>query len=210
MDLRLTWVITGRKRTNPSPKRRKPVPKYVLFEADRLARSYNQARELAIANLIWIGFFYLLRPGEYLYTTKARYPSTLGDMVLQIGAQEYTTDTISLHLMHLVSYLGLTFTLQKNGFHGELIDLTTTGASIACPVRLIICRVQQVRAYTNASDTPLYAYFDQAGEQRRVSDRHLTAHLWIAATLLGLNVTTTAGALRWLLLLSFREKFLWN
>jgi thiol-disulfide isomerase/thioredoxin len=177
MDLRLTRVITGWKRTDPSPERRKPVPKYVLFEADRLARSYNQARELAIADLMWIGFFYLLRPGEYLYATKGRYPFTLGDIVLRIGAQEYTADTIPLHLLHLVSYAGLTFTMQKNGVPGELIGLTTTGASIACPVRSILRRVQHVRAYTNARDTPLYAYFDQAGVQRRVSDRHLTASL---------------------------------
>jgi hypothetical protein len=195
MDMRLTRVISGWKRTDPSPKRRKPVPKSVLYEADRLARNYNQARELAIADLLWIGFFYLLRPGEYLYTTKGRYPFTLGDIVLRLGAQEYHADHIPLHLLHLVTYAGLTFTMQKNGVPGELIGLTPTSAPIACPVRAIARRVNHVRTYSNARDTPLYVYYDQAGVSRRISDHHLMGHLRIAATLLGLNVTTTAGAL---------------
>jgi hypothetical protein len=178
MDLFLTRVITGSKCTDPSLKGQKPVPKYVIFEADTLACSYNQARKLAVADLIWIGFFYLFRPGEYLSTTKGPYPFTLKNIILQIGAHEDKADTVPLHLFHLVSYAGLTFTMQKNGVPGELIGLTTTGVSIACPVRSIIRRVQHVRAYTNASNTPLYAFFDQAGVQRRVVlDQRLTAHL---------------------------------
>ncbi len=144
---------------------------------------------------MWIGFFYLLRPGEYLYTTKGWYPFTLGDIVLRIGAQEYTAANIPLPLLPSVSYAGLTFTMQKNGVPGEMIGLTPTGAPIACPVRAIVRRVQHLRTYTIARDTPLYVYYDHTGVSRRISDRHLTAHLRIAATLLGLNVTTTAGAL---------------
>jgi hypothetical protein len=196
MDLRLTRVIAGWKRKDPAPKRRKPVPKSVLVEADRLARHFNEIRELSIADLLWIGFFYLLRPGEYLYTTKGRHPFLLKDTVLRAAAQEYTADAIPLHLLPLVTYAGLTFTMQKNGVPGEMIGLTTTSDPIACPVRAITRRVAHLRAFTASPDTPLYTYFDQAGTSRRITDRALTAHLRIAATLLGLNVSTTAGALR--------------
>jgi hypothetical protein len=69
----------------------------------------------------------------------------LGNIVLRIGSQEYTTDTIPLHLTHLVSYAGLMFTMQKNGVPGKLIGLTPTGgAPIACPVQAIICHVLHV------------------------------------------------------------------
>jgi hypothetical protein len=177
--------------------RRKPIPKSVLHEADRLAHGYNQARQLAIANLLWIGFFYLLQPGEFLYTTKGRYPFNLGDIVIRAGAHEYSADTILLHLMPQVSFAGLMFTMQKNGIPGEMIGLTASGALIAGPVQAIARHVQHVRLHVpNARDMPLYVYFDQAGTSRRISDRQLTAHLRIAATLLGLNVNTTAGALR--------------
>ena len=196
VDLRLTRVIAGWKRTDTPPRRRKPVPMSVLMESDKLARGYDKPRELAIADLTWIGFYYLLRPGEYLYTAKGRYPFTLGDIVLRLGAQEYTADTIPLQLLPLVTYAGLTFTMQKNGVPGEMIGLTRTGALLECPVRAVVRRVQHLGIYTNARDTPLYVYYDHAGVSRRISDRHLTAHLRIAATLLGLKVNTTAGALR--------------
>jgi hypothetical protein len=79
---------------------------------------------------MWIGFFYLLRPGEYLDTTKGRCPFLLGDILLRVGPQEYTADVIPLHLLSQVSFAGLTFTMQKNGIPGEMIGLTPTGAPI--------------------------------------------------------------------------------
>jgi hypothetical protein len=39
-------------------------------------------------------------------------------------------------------------------------------------------------------------YFDTAGVSRRITDRQLTAHLRIAATLLALSKNTSADALR--------------
>jgi hypothetical protein len=140
MNLHLTCVIAGWKRKNPAPKRRKPVPMSVLLEADRLARGYNQARELAIPDLMWIGFFDLLLPGEYLYTTKGHYPFMIGDIVSRIGAQKFTADTILLHLTHLVSYAGLTFTMQKNGVPGELmLDYHWRAHRVPCPGNCSLC-----------------------------------------------------------------------
>lgn len=52
MDLRLTRMIAGWKRKDPAPNCRKPVPKSVLVEADRLVSNFNQARELTIADLV--------------------------------------------------------------------------------------------------------------------------------------------------------------
>jgi hypothetical protein len=44
--------------------------------------------------------------------------------------------------------------------------------------------------------TPLYTYHDELGVPCRIADPYVTAHLQVAATFLGLDVTTTAGSLR--------------
>jgi hypothetical protein len=160
-------------------------------------QGYTQVRELAIADLMWIRFFYLLQPGEYLYTTKGWCPFLLGDILLQVGAQEYTTaDIIPLHLLPQVSFAGLTFTMQNNGIPGEMIGLTPTSEPIECPVGAIARRVNHVRSHSNARDTPHYVYFDTEGISHCINDRQMTAHLCIAATLLDLSAKTSAGALR--------------
>lgn len=117
--------------------------------------------------------------------------------MLHAGAQEeYTADTILLHLSPLVTYKGLTFTIEKNGVPGKKIGLTTTTDPIACPVRAIARHVTHLCAFTDRPDTPLYVYYDQAGTSHHITDHTLTVHLRIAATLLDLNVSTTKGALQ--------------
>jgi hypothetical protein len=57
----------GWKRKDPFPKQTRPIPKSVLVKVTRLARKYGQPRDLAIMDLAWIGFFFLLRPSKHLY-----------------------------------------------------------------------------------------------------------------------------------------------
>ena len=70
LDFRLNRIINGWKRQDTPTKRKKPVPKQVLIEAHRIANLSTGAHHLAMADLIWLGFYFLLRPGEYLHTTK--------------------------------------------------------------------------------------------------------------------------------------------
>ncbi len=86
--------------------------------------------------------------------------------------------------------------MQKNGIAGKLIGLTNTTDPYVCPVKAITRRIAHLRKYGATADTPLYMYYDTAGTPRRIADRYLTQQLSIAASLLGLNVVTTAGALR--------------
>lgn len=196
MDFRLTRIVSGWKRKDPSPKRKRPIPKSVLLEATRLARKYGQPRDLAIMDLAWIGFFFLLRPSEYLYTQKGSCPFRLQDIIVRVGELEFRGNTIPLFLLDRATFVGLEFTMQKNGIAGELIGLANTTDPYVCPVKAISRRIAHLRKHGATADTPLYVYYDTSGTPRRIADRYLTQQLRIAASLLGLTVATTAGALR--------------
>ncbi len=89
----------------------------------------------AIADMIIIAFFYLLRPGEYTA------PFTLGNVQIFIDP----VASISLLLMpqsqrrnSFVPHLPLSFTTQKNGVPGEVF---------CCPTLAIAWRVLHLRAH---------------------------------------------------------------
>jgi hypothetical protein len=74
MDFRLQRTIAGWRKLDSPPTQKKPVPRRVLLKASRLALLRGRPRDLAIMDLMWMGFFFLLRPGGYLYTTKGPSP----------------------------------------------------------------------------------------------------------------------------------------
>jgi hypothetical protein len=102
------------------------LSKSVLLEATRLARKYGQPCDLAIMDLAWIGFFFLQRPSEYLYTQKGSCPFRLQDIIIRVGELEFRGSTIPLFLLDRATFVGLEFTMQKNGIAGELIGLANT------------------------------------------------------------------------------------
>jgi hypothetical protein len=63
-------------------------------------------------------------------------------------------------------------------------------------VKAISRCIAHLRKHGVTADTPLYVYYDTSDTPRRIADRYLTQQLRIAASLLGLTVATTAGAIR--------------
>ncbi len=78
-----------------------------------MARKYGQPRDLAIMDLAWIGFFFLLRPSKYLYTRQGSCPFFLQDIVVRVGELEFQGNTIPLFLLPRVTFMGLEFTIPK-------------------------------------------------------------------------------------------------
>jgi hypothetical protein len=193
LDFRLARQQNGyRKRDRPAPKKL-PIPKAVLLQI--LLWSGNGPREAALADLTWLAFFFLLRPGEYVWTNSNPHPFTLKDVFFKIGTIRYRADTVPLDLIHLVSYVGLSFTEQKNGIKNELIGLTRSRDIQACPVLAVIRRVRHLRDNHADADTPLYTFFLQ-GKTHRVTDRMMTAHLRLAGIAVNQPADYTVGALR--------------
>lgn len=194
LDFRLARLIRSWKKEDPPAKRKKPVPVAVLDEATSHARRNANPANQAISDLIWIGFFWLLRPGEYLFTPTGT-PFLLRDVYLKANGMVYRADEIPLRLLALVTDVGLKFNEQKNQIKGEIIWLSRSRNPRRCPVTSVVRRVNHLRGHHTPSTTPLYSYYDD-DTSHHVSDRDLTAHLRYFASLLHLDVDVTAGALR--------------
>jgi hypothetical protein len=195
LDFRLSRIIRSWKREDPPTKRKKPVPVAALDEATHHARRTNSTAAQIIADLVWIGFFWLLRPGEYLFTATGQAPFRLNDVSLKATGKIYEADTIPLRLLTHITDVGLKFNEQKNQIKGEIIWLSRSRHPLRCPVQSVTRRVEHLRRHRAPPTTPLYSYY-QGNMIHQVSDRDLTTHLRYFASLLHLDVDVTAGALR--------------
>lgn len=193
LDFRLyRQQASYKKRDRPRPKKPE-IPKPALFQVQ--AWSGNGPREAALADMIWLAFFFLLRPGEYVWTNSNPHPFTLKDVTFKIGTQAYNASVIPLALLPLVTYVGMHFTEQKNGIKNETIGLTCSRDLQACPVLAAVHRVQHLREHQMPAHTPLFVYFNQ-GVQHRITDRMITEHLRIAGVAINQPALYTVGALR--------------
>jgi hypothetical protein len=75
----------------------------------------------AIADLIYIAFYFLLRPREYTGKTSADTPFRLRDVEFHIN--DLTLDTLRTPISQLeaATMVSLTFTTQNNGNKGEVL-----------------------------------------------------------------------------------------
>jgi hypothetical protein len=99
-----------RKRDKPKPKKPK-IPKPALLLIQQWTTT--GPREAALADLIWLAFFFLLRPGEYVWKTFEPHPFLLSDVTFKIATTAYSAVTILPDLLPLANYVGLHFTEQK-------------------------------------------------------------------------------------------------
>jgi hypothetical protein len=122
LDFRLAQQQAGyRKRDMPHPKKPE-ISKAALIQLQQWASTGPQ--EEVLADLIWLAFFFLIRPGTYVCTNSDLHPFILEDITFKIATIAYTADIILLELLKLASYLGLHFTEQKNGIKIESIQCT--------------------------------------------------------------------------------------
>ena len=110
LDFRYRRLITCWKRQDPGSRRRRPLPRALLLKASEFSsRQEASHANKALNRLMALGFFFLLRPGEYLHKPTALHPFRLQQVFLRIGAVEYRGDIIPL-LPSLLQSSQLTFT----------------------------------------------------------------------------------------------------
>jgi hypothetical protein len=80
VDPRLSRLLQSFRKADPPPSRLQPIPLGVLHEACAIAHAAADVSSLAAADLIWIAFFFLLRPGEYTENSEDSHPFTLQDV----------------------------------------------------------------------------------------------------------------------------------
>lgn len=182
IDKRLTDLFKGWEHHDPAPRRVKPVSLPILFQANALATSSPTAEHSAILDMMWIAFFYLLRPGEYAHTT-TNAPLACRHVGLTIGLVVLDAFTASpADLLHATSS-SLEFDNQKNRVRGEVIAQGRSGHSVACPTRAVARRILYIRTNGGNRDTPLCS-FKRGSQWYFVTPALITGTLKLAAATL--------------------------
>lgn len=182
VDYRLKCQLDGYARHDPAPTRVQPAPLALLNHGFAIATS---AFDLAVADLAYMAFFFLNRPGEYAKTTSPdplTLPFCLRDVAFKIGARRLSAVDAPLSDILASTFVLLTFSQQKNGVRGEAIGHGLSGHHFACPVLALQRRVLHLRHHAAPPSTPLYMVFQlPPAPTRMVTAAHITSMLRIAA-----------------------------
>ena len=142
------------------PSRVKPLPGTLLAQTVHLARLEGTPASLAAAAVLTLGYFFLLRPGEYMGNPDDTLDTLfrLRDLTLWVGSQSLDTLQCPLSDLQAATFATLTFTRQKNGVRNETIGHGRSGHPHLGPVLCLVDRVIALRALPSVPATPLNAY----------------------------------------------------
>ena len=146
-------MVSSWKKADPAPDRVKPIPIQVIKRVAILAQHASSQQIKAVADMIIIAFFFLLRPGEY--TDNDYNPFRLDDVQLFIGQNRLNLLSATDAQLLQTRFASLTFTDQKNGVRGKVIGHARSGDPFLCPVKAIVRRIIYLCANAAAPNTPL-------------------------------------------------------
>jgi hypothetical protein len=160
---RLTCILNGFQKEDSAPSRKEdsapsrvlPIPVQVLQRAAAIALLQNTALSLSAADLIWLAFFFLLRPGEYTITGKSPHPFTLADV--RLWHHDTPIDPLMAlpDSLILATFVILIFTDQKNAVRSETVGHGRSGDPQACPVLAVVCRILHLCSFDAPPNTQL-------------------------------------------------------
>jgi hypothetical protein len=160
LDFRLSRQLAAYKKEDPPPHRVKPIPFALLAHAAEMCGRANTPYANAVADMLLLGFFFLLRPGEYAWTDNDNAsPFRLQDVHLLIRDRRIHHSQATEQDYQRINFVALEFTNQKNGVRGELIGLGQSGHPTWCPVHTLIHRVRHLCAHNAPLHTPIYKYY---------------------------------------------------
>ena len=104
---------------NYRPTRVRPLLVRVIQALDTAAQGTTSIN-IAISNLTWVAFFFLLRPVKYYkgVTNITQHPFRLKDVQLFIGQKPYNAAMTSNNVLVQADFVSILFTTQKNGVKG--------------------------------------------------------------------------------------------
>ena len=126
-----------------------------------------------------VGFYWLLRPSEYLHTNEAKRssPFRFCDVTYTTAANAtYVATDPSLNDVteDMISSSSLTFTDQKNAVRGEQISHSRTDNPDLCPCVCLYRITEHLRAHNADHDTPICTYWDGDGKRQRATSPLIT------------------------------------
>ena len=186
IDFRLQRQLAAYSRHDDPPARVKPIPVPILRHVMAQASLAHDPVNQALADMLCIAFFFLLRPGEYTGTASDTQPFQLRDVRFFLGSLPLNSTTTPAPQLLSASFVTLEFTTQKNSVRGEVIGLGRSGAPDFCPVLATARRVLHLRQAAAPPHQPLASYVDPASlTLRRIKPSDLTALLRLSVRLLG-------------------------
>jgi hypothetical protein len=128
LDIRLLRQLSSYTKVDPPPNRVKPIPINILQQAATVARLSAHPLQQAIADMLILGFYFLLRPGEYAATSNPEAaPFCLKSVKLYQHNRLLHPTHSPLRELEAVTFVGLEFDTQKTGVRGEVIGLGRSG-----------------------------------------------------------------------------------
>ena len=146
------------RKEDPSPMHNQPVPLTLLLHLHNISRHGSRLQQ-AIANLTFITFLFLLRPGNYYKgrTDTQSTPFRLLYITFSVGPRRFSALTATREKIARATFVSLTLNNQKNGIKGEAMCHGCTGHTVANPAAVIGRLILAIRAKGAISDTPLAA-----------------------------------------------------
>ena len=133
IDGRLQLQFCCYSRQEPPPSRVKPIPVQVLLQLAYVAAASNDQELQAVADMIIIEFFFLLRPGDYTGTKSDSAPFSLSNVTFIVGRTVFDTATATNNKLAAATFVILIFTTHKNGVRGEQIGHGAIGDPLIRP-----------------------------------------------------------------------------
>jgi len=125
IDFRLARQGRAWTKLDPPPARVKPVPATIVLHIVNLAHQNIPhppcAESEAIADIICIAFFFLLRPSEYAGLDPEYSVFTLDDVHLYLGQRKLDISRALVRELESATSMRLHFTTQKNQDKGDVI-----------------------------------------------------------------------------------------
>lgn len=178
------------KKEDPPANRVKPIPIQVIRRITDIAATLPPDAHVlcAVADMIIIAFFFLLRPGEYTDLPSETTPFSFADIQLFLGPLRLNLCTSSSAQLLAATSAALTFTTQKNGMENEVIKLGRSDNPFLCPTLAIARRVLHLLRAANApGHAPLGRVFTPSGV-RKVTPTLITKILRDAVSYIGANL----------------------
>lgn len=184
-DLTLNLQFRSYQLQDPPPEKVKPIPLQLVqhacsHTATPLAR--------AIGNMIIIGFYYLLRPGEYTYSSSNNHPFRLQDVTFITPRGQYNAATAPIAAIKRATRVLLLFTTQKNRTKDQPITHGDTTDPVLSPLKAVLRQVLLLRQHRAPPDTPLYTYYDAQTHPQHITAKLLTNTLKASARAVGSSV----------------------
>ena len=176
----MTDFLREAKRPDPPPIRQQALPNTTVRAAVAQAASVDTDGGRALAALITIAFFFLLRVGEYTpgNEDKQTVPLRKADLTLWRGTSRIPHDAPDSAL-HAATAVTICLENSKNGKKGCTLHHESSGDPGFDPVQAAAARLSVLRGLPGT--TPISVWIDAQGRRRHITSRQVRATLRLAA-----------------------------